>query len=60
MILLQSRHALHIAPADFTSVERWFSFRLGTRGADNVREGVDGRRKTHGEKRRVSITAPPT
>jgi len=45
MILLQTGHAPHIVPADFMSVERWFSFRLRTRDTDNVREGVDRRRK---------------
>ena len=32
MVLLQSGHALHIAPADFTSVERWFSLQTGRGG----------------------------
>jgi len=37
MALLQTRHALHIAPADFRSVERWFSLRQRTE-AVTVRE----------------------
>jgi hypothetical protein len=60
VVLLQSRRAPHTVPADFTSVERWFSFRFGTRDGDNVREGVNGRGEIRGKKRRVSITAPPT
>jgi len=49
-----------IAPADFTSVERWFSLRLLTRDSTNVGEGVDGHRGIHGKKLRVSIIAAPT
>ena len=47
------------APADFMSVERWFSFRLRTRGSDNVGESVDGRRIIRGNKRTIPIIAPP-
>ena len=60
VVLLQSITLSMIAPADVTSVERWFSLRLLTRDSTNVGEGVDGHRGIHGKKLRVSIIAPPT